>query len=90
MLAGALEMDELLWAAAVESLNGGEVPSEPVLRPRRRQGPGTRTGRVPAITAVGRRAGNLVAVYVGGEARRLGCGACRHRAPDRRSSRSSG
>lgn len=70
MLAGALEMDELLWASAVTTLNGGEVASSPV--PVRAtvkdEGQGT---TVAAITAVGRRAGDLVAVYVGGEVRRL-------------------
>jgi hypothetical protein len=71
MLAGALEMDELLWASAVESLNGGEVPTTPV--PVRASVKDQGQGRsVPAINAVGRRAGNLVAVYVGAEARRLG------------------
>jgi hypothetical protein len=63
-------MDELLWASAVTTLSGGEISSTPV--PVRAtvkdQGQGH---TVPAINAVGRRADDLVAVYVGGEARRL-------------------
>jgi FMN phosphatase YigB (HAD superfamily) len=71
ILAGALEMDELLWASAVETLNGGAIESVPV--PVRASVKDQGHGRtVPAINAVGRRSGNLVAVYVGGEARRLG------------------
>lgn len=71
MLAGALDMDELLWASAVTTLNGGEVDAQPVVvRASVRDVALRRT--LPAITVVGRRAGDVVAVYAGGEARRLG------------------
>ena len=70
MLAGVLEMDELLWASAVTMLNGGEVESSPMSVSGTLSDAGA--GRtVVALTAVGRRAGDVVAVYIGGEGRRL-------------------
>jgi len=69
MLAGALGMDELLWASAVTAINGGEIESTavPVLATVRSQGQGSSA----AITTIGRRCDKLVAVYVGGEVHRL-------------------
>ncbi|MGI9051846.1 MAG: hypothetical protein ACR2HQ_04225 [Ilumatobacteraceae bacterium] len=71
MLASVLDMDELLWASAVATLNGGEVDSEPVTVSGLISDVGQNRTAV-ALTAVGRRADNLVAVYVGAEGRRLG------------------
>ena len=70
MLATVLEMDELLWASAVAMLNGGEVETSPMSVSGTLSDAGA--GRaVVALTAVGRRAGDVVAVYVGAEGRRL-------------------
>ena len=83
MLAGALGMDELLWASAVRRSTA--VRSTPT-RCRFGHRCGRRPRRTrPAINAVGRRSGNVVAVYVGGEARRLGAVRVvdRHRPGDR-------
>ncbi len=71
MLASVLQMDELLWASAVTSSNGGEVESVPISV----SGMISDTGQqrtIFALNAVGRRAGDVVAVYIGGEGRRLG------------------
>ncbi len=71
MLADALEMDELLWAAAVTSSNGGSQPSIPVAVEASVLDAGQGV-RMPAINAVARRADDLVVAYVGAEAVRLG------------------
>ena len=71
MLADALEMDELLWAAAVTSSNGGARPSIPVGIGATVLDAGQGV-RMPAITAVARRAEDLLVAYVGAEAVRLG------------------
>jgi FMN phosphatase YigB (HAD superfamily) len=71
MLAGVLGMDELLWASAVSTLNGGEVRSEPVAVSALISDIGQHRTAV-ALTAVGRRADNVIAAYLGAEGRRLG------------------
>lgn len=70
MLADVLHMDELLWASAVATLNGGEVESQPVSVEATISDAG-QAATLPPVTAVGAVSDGVIAAYVGGEATRL-------------------